>query len=176
MAECRSVRVLLSVFAVTVALGASAPRAEEARAVGVTPPRLSFLDGDVSYFRPGADDWVAAQINTALSAGDSLYAGDGGNLEVEIGTRAYVRAGSGTQLGIESLETGYLQLRVPAGHAAVDLRRIPEGQEIEVDTPNGAFLISHAGYLRFDVDDESTHFAARRGGVARSCRPAATTR
>lgn len=167
MGMYRSVRLLLSVLAVTASLGVSAPRAQEARAVGVTPPRLSFIDGDVSYFRPGAEDWVAAQVNTALGAGDSVYAGDGGNLEVEIGTRAYVRAGSGTQLGIESLETGYLQLRVPAGHAVVDLRRLPEGQEIDVDTPNGAFLISHTGYFRFDVDDESTHFAARRGGVAR---------
>jgi len=33
-------------------------------------------------------------------------------------------AGSGTQLDIESLETGYLQIRVPAGHAALDLRRV----------------------------------------------------
>ncbi len=167
MAVRRSLAVLLCTCAVTFALGVSAVGAQEARAVGVTPPRLSFVDGDVSYWRPGADDWVDAQVNTALGAGDSLYAGDGGNVELEIGTRAYVRAGSGTQLGVESLETGYLQLRVPAGHAAVDLERIPEGQEIEVDTPNGAFLIEHVGYYRFDVDDQATRFSARRGGMAR---------
>jgi hypothetical protein len=56
---------------------------------------------------------------------------------------------------------------VPAGHAAVDLRRLPSGQEIEVDTPNGAFLISHTGYYRFDVDDAATRFSARHGGLAR---------
>ncbi len=149
------------------ALWIPSARAQQARAVGVTPPRLSFVDGDVSYWRPGADDWVRAQINTALGAGDSLYADSGGNFELEIGTRAYVRGGPGTQLGIDSLETGYLQLRVPAGYAAVDLRRIPEGQEIELDTPNGAFLISLPGYYRFDVDDRATRFTVRRGGSAR---------
>jgi hypothetical protein len=163
----RSLRVLLSVFAVVLAMGASAAGAQPARAVGVTPPRLSFLDGEVSYWRPGAEDWVPAQINTALAPGDSVFAGDNGNVELEIGTRAYVRAGSGTTLGVESLETGYLQLRVPAGHATVDARRLPDGQEIEVDTPNGAFLISHIGYYRFDVDDQATRFSARRGGIAR---------
>jgi hypothetical protein len=163
----RTLRVLLTVLAATASIGVPAVSAQPARAVGVTPPRLSFVDGEVSYWRPGAEDWVPAQINTALAAGDSLYAGNGGNLELEIGTRAYVRAGSGSQLGIESLETGYLQLRVPAGHATVDLRRLPDGQQIEVGTPNGAFLIGHAGYYRFDVDDEATRFSARRGGLAR---------
>jgi len=163
----RTLRVFLTVLVATAALGVFAVGAQQSRAVGVTPPRLSFVDGEVSYWRPGAEDWVPAQINTALAAGDSLYAGNGGNLEVEIGSRAYVRAGSGTELGIESLETGYLQLRVPSGHAAVDLRRLPGGQQIEIDTPNGAFLIDHTGYYRFEVDAAATRFSARRGGLAR---------
>ncbi len=163
----RSVRVILSVLAMVSAMGVSAAGAQEARAVGVTPPRLSFLDGEVSYWRPGAEDWVPGQINTALGVGDSVFTGDGGNVEIEIGSRAYVRAGSGTQVGIDSLETGYLQLRLPAGHATVDLRRTPDGQLIEVDTPNGAFLISQAGYYRFDVEEDATRFSARRGGIAR---------
>ncbi|MCC6763624.1 MAG: hypothetical protein IT293_03090 [Deltaproteobacteria bacterium] len=167
MALRRSLGLLVFSCAVALTLGVPDVRAQQARAVGATPPRLSFVDGEVSYWRPGADDWVPAQVNTALGAGDSLYAGDGGNFELEIGARAYVRGGSGTQLGVESLETGYLQLRVPAGFAAIDLRRIPDGQEIELDTPNGAFLISHTGYYRFDVDDQSARLTVRRGGIAR---------
>jgi len=159
--------VAAAAVAVSATIGASAVGAQDARAVGVTPPRLSFIDGEVSYWRPGAEDWGPAQINTALAAGDSLYAGESGNVEVEIGTRAYVRAGSGTELGVESLETGYLQLRVPSGHAALDLKRLPDGQTIEVGTPNGAFLIEHIGYYRFDVDEQSTRFSSRKGGVAR---------
>src|SRR5205809_3468305 len=38
----------------------------------VTPSRLSYLDGDVSFWRPGAQDWAPARLNTALAPGDAL--------------------------------------------------------------------------------------------------------
>jgi hypothetical protein len=164
----RRVRVtVLALAALLVSGGVRAPvaGAQSDRAIGPTPPRLAFVGGEVSFWRPGADDWTPAQINTALAAGDSLYVGDGGNVELQIGSRSYVRAGSGTQLGVDSLETGYLQLEVTSGHAAIDLKQIPDGQVIEVDTPNGAFTIERAGYYRVDVDD-STTFTTRRGGAA----------
>lgn len=163
----RMLPIALAALVATMAISLPAARAEPVRVVGPTPPRLSFVDGDVSFWRPGAEDWTPAQVNTPLTTGDSMYAGNGGNLEIEIGTRAYLRAGSGTEIGIESLETGYLQIRVPAGHAALDLKRLPDGQEIEVDTPNGAFLIDRPGYYRLDVDDDTTTFVTRRGGEAR---------
>ena len=49
MALQRSVRKLLIGLVVAFGVGTSAARAQDARAVGVTPPRLSFLDGEVSY-------------------------------------------------------------------------------------------------------------------------------
>jgi hypothetical protein len=166
----RSNRILpatLSMLAILVVLGATpmTARAQDQRAVGPTPPRLAFIDGEVSFWRPGAEDWTPAQVNTPLAAGDSLYAADGGNLEVQIASRAFVRAGSGTELGIESLEDGYLQLKVTSGHVALDLKRLPTGQRIEVDTPNGAFTIDRTGYYRVDVDG-GTSFSTRRGGEA----------
>src|SRR6185437_8285637 len=51
---------------------------------GPTPPRLAFIDGEVSFWRPGAEDWAPAQQNTALAAGDHVYAGDGANFELEL--------------------------------------------------------------------------------------------
>ena len=165
-----SKRMLHATLACLVALGSlgaepGIARAEGARAVGPTPPRLAFVDGEVSFWRPGAEDWTAAKVNTPLAAGDSLYAGDGANLEVEIGPRAFARAGAGTKLDVASLETGYLQLEVTSGHAALDFERLPEGQRVEVDTPNGAFTIDRTGYYRVDIDDGTT-FATRRGGPA----------
>src|SRR6266849_2682606 len=133
---------------------------------GPTPPRLSFIDGEVSFWRPGAEDWAPAQVNTPLAAGDSLYTADGANLELQIGAGAFVRAGAGTELGLESLESGVEQFKLTAGHAAVDARRLPSGQAIEVDTPNGAFTIDHPGYYRIDVDQDRTMFSTRRGGEA----------
>ena len=56
-----------------VALGADAPPPPPG--AEITPPRLSFVDGSVSFRRPGAEDWVPARVNTPLAEGDALYAG-----------------------------------------------------------------------------------------------------
>src|SRR5436853_6184459 len=75
-------------------LGVGAVRAAESDdgAIGNTPPRLSYAEGEVSYFRPGASDWAPAQVNTALAPGDELYTGNRGNLEVQVGVGAFVLA------------------------------------------------------------------------------------
>src|SRR5213593_451750 len=119
------VLALLTACALSAGTAAAATRGERG---GPTPPRLSFVDGEVSFWRPGAEDWAPAQVNTPLAAGDELYAGEGANLELEIGARAFVRAGAGTELGLESLEGGLTQLKVTAGHLSVDAERLPEGQ------------------------------------------------
>jgi hypothetical protein len=139
--------------------------AQEERAEGPTPPRLATMDGDVSFWRPGADDWAPAQVNTALAAGDRLYTGSGGAVGLELAQRAWVRVDADTEISLASLETGYLQLELTSGRAALDLQRLPAGQRVEVDTPNGAFMIDRAGYYRVDVADDTT-FTVRRGGEA----------
>ena len=145
--------------------GEEAPAPPEAPAV-TTPPRLSFTHGEVSFWRPGAEDWAPARVNTPLAAGDSLYAGQGANLEVQIGARAHLRAGSETDVALDDVEPDFLQLKVTAGHLGLDLRSLERGHSVELDTPNLAATIEHAGYYRVDVDDEATTFISRRGGEA----------
>jgi hypothetical protein len=164
----RVLPIALTLLVALVGEGASSRpvRAYDDTRLGPTPPRLGFLDGDVSFWRPGAEDWAPAQVNTALAAGDSLYAGDRGTFELEIGPRAFVRAGANTELGLESLGPSYLQFKVTGGHAAFDLKRLARGQTLEIDTPTAAFTVDRAGYYRVDVDENNTAFSARRGGVA----------
>ena len=128
----------------------------------VTPPRLSYLRGDVSFWRPGAEDWGPATLNTPLSPGDTLYASQGGNLELQVAPRAFVRAGDGTQIGLDNQDRDFVQLRVTEGHIAVDVRDLPQGEAIEIGTPNAAFLIERPGFYRADVTQESTTFRAHR--------------
>ena len=64
-----------------------APPTTGAQTRQVTPSRLSYLDGDVSFWRPGAQDWTPARLNTALAPGDALYTGQRANVEIQIGTR-----------------------------------------------------------------------------------------
>jgi hypothetical protein len=135
-------------------------------AVGRTPPRLSFVDGQVSFWRPGAQEWTQAQINTPLAPGDQVYTGSPGNLELQIGGRAFVRGWANTNLGLESHESDFLQFKVTTGRAAFDLRTLEPGRTVEVDTPNAAFTIEHPGYYRVDVIGERTSFITRRAGRA----------
>ncbi|MBI3106605.1 MAG: hypothetical protein HYY95_13735, partial [Candidatus Rokubacteria bacterium] len=138
----------------------------QTRAREATPARISYINGDVSFWRPGASEWTPARVNTPLAPGDSLYTGPTGNVEVQIGARAFVRAAEGTQLGLDNQEPDFVQFSVTAGHAGLDLRELAPGQTIELDTPNAAFTIERTGYYHVDVTQDSTAFRIRRGGRA----------
>ena len=132
----------------------------------VTPTRVSYLYGEVSFWRPGAQEWAEAKTNTPLAPGDVLYTGADGNAELQIGPRAFVRAGNGTQIGLDNDDPDYVQFRVTAGHAAIDVREIPAGHTVEIDTPNAAFTIERKGYYHVDLAEDTTSFRAHRGGTA----------
>jgi hypothetical protein len=159
--------VLLCLLA-GVALAApetGAPALDE-ESVGRTPPRLSYLDGQVSFWRPGADDWVQAQVNTALAPGDQLFIQGAGNLELQVGTQAFVRGGMDAQIELVTQEPDFLRFKAIAGRISFDLRTLGPGRTVEVDTPHAAFTIDHEGYYRLDIDEARTAFIARRTGRA----------
>ena len=132
----------------------------------VTPARLSYLYGEVSFWRAGADDWAPATLNTPLAPGDILYAGPNGNVEIQVGPRAFVRAAYGTQIGLDNQEPDYIQLRVTGGQVALDLRELPPSSTLEVDTPNAAFTVDRPGYYHLEVNQDSSRLGAYRGGSA----------
>lgn len=154
----------LSVFSVIVLLlGMAVPVRAEVE--GVTPPRLSYLDGEVSFWRPGVEDWTQARTNLPLAPGDVLYTADDAQMELQVGSREFVRADARTQLGLVNHEAGFLQLQVNSGRVSLDLRQLPAGKTLELNTPHAAFRIAQSGYYRVDVNHE-THFILRRGGRA----------
>ena len=153
-------------FTGALSLWTEPPRSAEAQTAAATPARISYLDGDVSFWRPGAAEWTPARVNTPLAPGDSLYTGPHGNVEVQIGPRSFLRAAEGTQVGFDNQEPGFVQFRVTAGRASLDLGEVARGQTVELDTPNAAFTIERPGYYHADVDEDSTTFQTQRGGSA----------
>ncbi len=131
-----------------------------------TPPRLSLTDGQVSFWRPGAQDWATAQINTPLAPGDMLSTRSPGTVEVQIGARAFVRAWANTQLGLANQDPDFIQFTLVAGSAVFDLRALEPGDTVEVDTPNAAVTIQQAGYYRVDTTGERSRVMTREGGRA----------
>src|SRR5262245_38821898 len=142
------------------------PGSDNADSIGRTPPRLSYMNGDVSFWRPGASDWGAAQVNTPLAPGDELYTSGNGNIELQVGGRAFVRAWTDTQIGLVNQEPDFIQLKVTSGHMSLDLRSVDPGHTVEIDTPQAAFTIEAPGYYRVDVSGDRTSFITRRSGRA----------
>jgi hypothetical protein len=130
-----------------------------------SPLRLSYLEGDVGFWRYGAEDWTDARLNTPLAAGDALYVDGEGSLELQLGSRAFIRASDDTELSIVNQTVDFLQVKVTAGRMSLDLRSLPSNHSIELNTPNAVFTIERAGYYRVEVNGD-VRFITRRGGQA----------
>jgi hypothetical protein len=133
---------------------------------GHTPPRLSYLAGEVSFWRPGAEDWAPARLNMPLAPGDELFTTHGGNVELQVGPRAYVRTWGDTQVAVTAHTAGHLALSATSGYVAVDLRGLDAGDVVHLATPHGTLAIDRPGYYRADVGREATTFVARGPGHA----------
>ncbi|WP_220635456.1 DUF6600 domain-containing protein [Georgfuchsia toluolica] len=161
---------VVSAFCAFAVLMSAAPRPVFAQEPNVqelpTPSRIGMVSGTASFWRPGAENWSPAQVNTALAAGDALYTAAAATLEVQVGARAYVRMAQNTMLTLLGNEPGLQQFKVTSGIAAFDLRGLPAGRSVEIDTPSAAFNIDSAGYYRLEITDSTTHFVVRRGGEA----------
>ena len=159
------IRLFSACVLVLVALCAAPAFAEEDDPDAISPLRLSYLEGDVGFWRNGAEDWTDARLNTPLAAGDALYVDGDGTLELQLGSRAFIRASDDTELSVVNQTVDFLQVKVTSGRVSFDLRSLPSGYSIELNTPNAVFTIERAGYYRVEVDDD-VHFITRRGGQA----------
>jgi hypothetical protein len=166
MTKSRSLVAALGAVLLALASTHAAAAEPEGPPADLTPPRLGFIEGQASFWRPGAEDWVPAQVNTPLWPGDTLYTDQRSNLEIQVGPRAFVRLAERTQLGLVNLESDFLQLQLTSGEASLDLRTLPAGRSVELDTPNAVFTIEQPGYYRAAVGGDATHFITRRGGRA----------
>jgi hypothetical protein len=161
--------VAVLVMLAAIVSGAALAWADEPAPPGqpeATPARVSYIHGEVSFWRPGAEEWAEARTNTPLAPGDLLYTGPGGTVEVQFGPRAFVRAGNGAQIGLDNQEPDFVQFRVAAGHAALDLRELAAGHTVEIATPNAAFTVERTGYYHVALIDDTTTFRTHRGGSA----------
>jgi uncharacterized membrane protein YgcG len=159
-------RLVQAIAAAAALLGAAVASAEvEEQTLRVTPARLGHVEGDVAFWRPGAEEWEAATVNIPLAAGDTLASRDG-RFEIQTGPQSFIRGADGTQLRVKSQEPDFLQLEVAQGSVVVDLRRLPVGHLVAIDSPQGAVNLDRDGFYRVDVDAETTRVTVRRAGVA----------
>ena len=133
--------------------------------------RLSLTEGAVSLApadrdgRFGNDAWTPASLNRPLTSGDKLWTGPRARSELHIGSTA-VRMSEQTSLDLLALNDDVTQLRLAQGSLKLRVRTLFEGQRLEVNTPNLAFVITQPGDYRLDVNPASdvTRVVAQSGG------------
>jgi hypothetical protein len=112
--------------------------------------RIGALVGSVSFQPAGATDWSDATLNYTVTTGDRLYSGPGGRAELEVGPMA-LRLSENADLTLTNLTDHFMQVGAAQGTFRLSVYRLPPGDSIEVDTPNGAVVVSAVGQYRFDV-------------------------
>jgi DNA segregation ATPase FtsK/SpoIIIE-like protein len=128
--------------------------------------RLNLAEGAVSFAPGDANDaWTPAVLNRPLTAGDRLWTGPQARSELYVGSSA-VRMNAQTSLDFLALDDNTTQLRLAQGTLKLRVRTLFEGQRLEIDTPNLAFVVSQAGDYRLDVDPagNTTRVVAQSGG------------
>lgn len=121
----------------------------------VDPPsrvaRLGYIDGDVTVAPAGTDDWAEAVLNRPLTSGDRLWVERGGRAELQIGASAIYLDGD-TGFGFLELDDDVLQASLTEGMATVRVRRLAEGETVQVETPHSTVLLKRVGEYHFEVD------------------------
>jgi hypothetical protein len=127
--------------------------------------RLNLTEGAVSFATADDAAWTAAVLNRPLTSGDKLWTGPGARSELHIGSTA-LRMNEQTSLDFLALDDSLAQLRLAQGTLQVRVRTLFEGQRLELDTPNLAFVITQPGDYRLDVNPASniTRVVVQSGG------------
>ena len=122
--------------------------------------------GGLSFAPAGSDDWAAIGLNRPVTTGDRLWVDPGGRAELHAGSTA-VRLGGGTAASILNLDDHTTQVKLTQGTLQLRVRALPQDQQVEVDTPNLAFVPREPGDYRLDVSpDGTTTMVTMRHGSA----------
>jgi len=157
---------LLALFTLILAVALAFPM--RAAADDDDPPgrvaRLSVTNGQVSFDPAGTDDWVSAVTNRPITTGDKLWTDKDSRAELHVDSAAFRLAGE-TGLSFLNLNDQTIQLSITEGTVSIRVRRLSEGENIEVDTPNLAFSILRPGRYRISVNEagDTTLVSVRDG-------------
>jgi uncharacterized protein DUF6600 len=117
--------------------------------------RLNYVEGRVSFQPGGETDWAWATVNRPMTAGDSLWTGNGSRAEMHIGSTA-IRVGGQTSVSFLNLDDRTVQIQLNSGTINVRVRNLYRDDVFEVDTPNLAFTLLQRGDYRITVDPDGS--------------------
>ncbi|WP_129775172.1 DUF6600 domain-containing protein [Peristeroidobacter soli] len=126
------------------------------RGTAVTDPpsrvaRLGYVDGEVTVAPAGTEEWAEAALNRPLTSGDRLWVEDKGRAELQIGSAAVYLDGD-TGFGFIELDDNVLQASLTEGAATIRVRRLAQGETIQVETPHSTVYLNRVGEYHIEVD------------------------
>lgn len=155
MNDARHLQLAKDLITVVVGLLLFPATASLAQTGSDNPPgrvaRISYLKGTVSFLPAGQNEWSEATLNYVVTTGDRLYTDRGARAELEIGPYT-IRLWQQTDLTVTNLSDQIMQLGLNQGSLRVSVYQLPEGNTVEIDTPNGALNIERKGAYRADAD------------------------
>ncbi len=113
--------------------------------------RLGYVDGEVTVAPAGSEEWADAALNRPLTSGDRLWVEDKGRAELQIGSAAVYLDGD-TGFGFIELDDNVLQASLTEGAATIRVRRLAEGETIQVETPHATVFLNRVGEYHLEVD------------------------
>ena len=127
--------------------------------------RLSYVAGTVSFQPEGEEtDWVAADLNRALTTGDKVWVEQGGRTEIQT-VNSVVRLNGHTNFSFLDVEGDVTQIQLSLGVMLIRLKSLDENETYEVDTPQTAFTLLRPGVYRIEVNEAGdTSVITVRGG------------
>jgi hypothetical protein len=127
--------------------------------------RLGYMEGSVSFQPAGENDWVQAVPNRPMTTGDKLWADKGSRAELQLGS-AVIRLSENTGFSFLNLDDHTVQIQLSSGTINLRVRRLDQGDDFEVDTPDLAFTVSQPGSYRLDASEDGTYtvVSLRDGG------------
>ena len=129
--------------------------------------RLSFIEGNVQYQRPG-EDWQDAKLNLPIEQGYALRTNDGyAEVEFETGLEMRLASNSSVEFTELSLVNGGLvtRLHVSAGTASVDAK-LSRADQLSFAVSNFQVNVPHDARFRIDTSAAESWVSVFHGKVA----------
>ena len=128
--------------------------------------RLAYLRGNVSIEPNGVNNWSQADANYPVATGDRLYTDPSARAEVSVGSMV-ARMSGDTDMTMTNLSDQIVQIGLAQGTLRIRVYDVIPGNQIEVDTPNGAITLNQPGDVRIDVPPNNgvTEVAVNQGNV-----------
>jgi hypothetical protein len=126
--------------------------------------RVAQIYGSVWIFDAEQGEWIAAQPNLPLTAGDRLSSERDARAELQIGS-ATLRLDGGSELEVGELNDSQVALHLHHGSLAMRLHRNESAREFIVTTAEGRFAPLGAGHYRIDQENNGSFAGALVGAL-----------